>query len=248
MFTTYEDIFEQRGRSYHDAMTRYPSARDEEFRHVLDMADVQPGDVVCDIPSGGGYLAQFVGRSVSVFHVETSRVFTDLCRDNGIPDALLGRFDAIPLNTASMDKAISLAALHHVEEKDRFFREAHRVLRENGTLVIADVRAGSAVSEFLDGFVGTHNSMGHRGYYIHPGTAAHIERCHFAVVESIAIPFRWHFESPEAMGLFCRLLFGIDRANTEQVIDGLRRHVGYSIDPEGCHLNWELLFIKASKR
>jgi ubiquinone/menaquinone biosynthesis C-methylase UbiE len=140
-----------------------------------------------------------------------------------------------------------LAAIHHVEEKERFFGEAHRVLREKGTLIIADVREGSAVSEFLDGFVNAHNSMGHRGYYIHSRTATQIERCHFAIVESTAMPFHWHFESPEAMGRFCQLLFGIDRANTGQVIDGLRRQMGYSTDPHACHLNWELLFIKASK-
>lgn len=247
MFASYGDIFEQRGRLYHQAMTLCPLARAEEFHHVLRLADVKQGDILCDVPSGGGYLKQFLKARAAIRHIETSKVFADICRDNGVPDVRLGRFDAIPLDDVSVDKVVCLASLHHVEDKPGFFVEAHRVLREGGSLVVADVRAGSAVSDFLDVFVNAHNAMGHRGRYIDSRTCDDVTRCGFAVTESLSIPFHWRFDSPLAMGRFCRLLFGIDLADTQQVIEGIRQHLGYSFDGHGCRLNWELFLIKASK-
>jgi SAM-dependent methyltransferase len=247
MFTSYGDIFEQRGRLYHQAMRLHPLARAEEFQHVIRMAEVKEGDVLCDVPSGGGYLKAFLKRPTAIIHIETSTVFGHICRDNGAADVRLGRFDAIPLGDGSVDKVICLASLHHVEEKRRFFSEAHRILREGGCLTIADVRAGSAVSAFLDGFVNAFNTMGHRGDYIDPRTCADVIQCGFAVTESLSIPFHWRFDSRQAMGRFCQLLFGIDLADTAQVIEGIRQHVGFSDDGHDCRMNWELFFIKASK-
>lgn len=248
MFTAYRDIFQKRGHLYHQAMTLYPQARTEEFHHVVRMADMKDGEIVCDVPSGGGYLRNFGDRTASFIQIETSEVFADLCRDNGASNVLLATLEDIPIETGSVDKVISLAALHHVDEKERFFSEAHRILRQGGTLIIADVRARSAVSEFLDGFVNEHNTMGHKGNYIHAKTQEEIAGCGFMIMESPLIPLHWEFDSPQAMGGFCQMLFGIDKADSAQVVEGIRKHVGYSVERNACRMNWELAFIKAWKR
>lgn len=90
--------------------------------------------------------------------------------------------------------------------------------------------------------------MGHRGNYIDDKTHKDIQRCGFTVRESSQIPFHWQFDSPQAMGRFCQLLFGVDKADLAQVVEGIRKHVGYSIEGNVCRMNWELLFIKAAKR
>jgi SAM-dependent methyltransferase len=185
---------------------------------------------------------------VSLLHIETSGVFADLCRDNGASNVLLGTLRNIPLTTASVDVVVSLAALHHIDEKDRFFSESHRILRQGGTLTIADVGARSAVSKFLDGFVNGHNTMGHKGNYIHTETQEEIEKCGFMILKSSLIPFHWEFDSSQAMGRFCHKLFGIDKADSSQVVEGIRKHVGYSVESNACRMNWELCFIKARKR
>jgi hypothetical protein len=99
----------------------------------------------------------------------------------------------------------------------------------------------------LDGFVNEHNTMGHKGNYIHAETQEEIERCGFAVRESSLIPFHWEFDSPQAMGRFCQRLFGIDKADSAQVVEGIRKHVGYYVESNMCRMNWELLFINAKK-
>ncbi|MBA3966594.1 MAG: methyltransferase domain-containing protein [Nitrospirales bacterium] len=247
MFSAYRDIFQKRGHLYHQAMTLHPQARAEEFHHTVRMADIKNNEIVCDIPSGGGYLRHFVNQTGTLYHMETSQVFADLCKANSASHAFLGTLGSIPLITGSIDTLISLAALHHVDEKKQFFFEAHRILNPGGTLVIADVRAHSAVSEFLDGFVNEHNTMGHKGNYIHAETQEEIERCGFTVKESSLIPFHWQFDSPQAMGQFCRMLFGIDKADSAQVVEGIQKHVGYYVDSNACRMNWELFFIKARK-
>lgn len=247
MFTTYREIFKKRGHLYHRAMTLFPQARAEEFHHVVRIADIKDGDIVCDVPSGGGYLRHFVDRTTALFHIETSEVFADLCKANGATNVLLATLEDIPIETGSVDKIISLAALHHVEEKERFFSEAYRMLRKGGTLTIADVQAGSAVSEFLDGFVNEHNTMGHKGNYIHAKTEEELGQSGFMIIESSLIPFHWEFDSPQAMGRFCHLLFGIDKADPSQVVEGIRKHGGYSVERNACRMNWNLFFIKGRK-
>ncbi|WP_447963849.1 class I SAM-dependent methyltransferase [Nitrospira sp. Ecomares 2.1] len=247
MFSEYRAIFKKRGHLYHQAMTLYPSARAEEFFHIVRMADMKDGDIVCDIPSGGGYLSNFVDRTTTLCHIETSEVFAALCRANGVPQVLLSTLEDIPIQTGAVDKIISLAALHHVDEKNRFFSEAYRMLRKGGTLTIADVQVGSAVSEFLDGFVNEHNTMGHKGTYISPETQDEIEGWGFTVRESSLIPFHWEFDSPQAMGRFSQLLFGIDKADSAQILEGIRKHLGYDLDSTACRMNWELLFLNAKK-
>jgi cyclopropane fatty-acyl-phospholipid synthase-like methyltransferase len=248
MFEAYRDIFQKRGHLYHQAMTLYPQARTEEFHHVVRVAGMKDGDIVCDVPSGGGYLRNFVDRTVSFLHIETSAVFADLCRVNGASNVLLATLEDIPIETGSVDKVISLAALHHVDERELFFAEAYRILRQGGTFTVADVQAQSAVSKFLDGFVNEHNTMGHQGNYIHAKTQEEFAQSGFTIMEASLIPFHWKFVSHKAMAKFCQMLFGIDKADSAQVVEGIRKHLGYFVEGNACRMNWELLFMKAKKR
>jgi hypothetical protein len=49
------------------------------------------------------------------------------------------------------------------------------------------------------------------------------------------------------MGRFCHLLFGIDKANPDQVVEGIQKHLGYAVENNECRMNWELFFIHAKK-
>ena len=90
--------------------------------------------------------------------------------------------------------------------------------------------------------------MGHKGNYIHAKIQEEIAGCGFMIMESPLIPFHWKFDSPQAMGGFCQMLFGVDKADSAQVVEGIRKHVGYSVERNACRMNWELLFMKAKKR
>ena len=75
MNLTYPEIFAQRGNRYHDAMLRFPNARDAEFQRLFDACPVAPGARVLDLPAGGGYLARFLPGDAELVSLELSEGF-----------------------------------------------------------------------------------------------------------------------------------------------------------------------------
>ena len=244
MHASYEEIFAQRGHLYHQAMSRYPHAREEEFRQVIAFADLQRDAVACDVPAGAGYLRRFAPHG-TIVHVETSTVFAELCRDAG-REVVLGDTAAIPLRGGSMDCVISIAALHHLADKASFYREAHRILHRGGTLCIADVRRHSPVASFLEEFVHAHSSTGHRGAYLDEQVGRELSQLDFTVTHAAPVSYHWRFDSRDDLITFFRLLFGIDRAAPAEVQEGLRP-LAHEMSAGRWIVNWELLFVKAIK-
>ncbi len=245
-FEEYHDIFEQRGHRYHAAMCACPHARDAELEAAVAWSDPRAGQVLCDVPSGAGYLRRFVDPRVTVVHVETSAVFARLARAQGVPVALGTMYD-VPLRTGSADRVLSVAALHHVADKRLFYREAFRMLRPGGALCIGDAGAGSAVAGFLNGFVHAHNSMGHEGRFIGPETAGDLEGAGFRIDRAAEVAVPWRFRSPEEMVDFVRELFGLDRATPAEIRRGIAEQLGFDDAGDGCRMRWALRFVRATR-
>ena len=69
MFHSYDEIFNKRGNAYHEAMRLAPLARKKEFEIALSGAEIVDGDVLCDLPSGGGYLADHLPRDLKLRYI-----------------------------------------------------------------------------------------------------------------------------------------------------------------------------------
>jgi len=167
MFDSYSEIYEDRGHSYHAAMERFPRARAEEFRRLVDYAEpLGESAMVVDVPAGGGYLRPFLSPGVSLIDVDPARSFLHAGRHLGADRVVCAAYDALPFDEGSIDVVFSLAGLHHVEEHVAVFHEWHRVLRLDGIAVIGDVYRGTATECFLEDVVDRFNRMGHRGRYL----------------------------------------------------------------------------------
>lgn len=248
MFDSYTDIFNRRGQDYHRAMTTWPCARRAEFETALSWLDLAVGKNVCDVPSGGGYLGDFlVGTELEGLHlscVETSAVFARSCP--GSHTTLCERVSEIPFENGCFDRVLSLAGVHHLASKAEFFREVSRLLRpETGRFVLADVLADSPVDGFLNGFVHEHSSMGHEGDFLTPKTAEEMSDCGLQVVQAALESYQWVFPDEAAMVTYCTWMFGIDQATPEQVLAGIAEHLGYTCSGYGCAMNWQLYFLLA---
>jgi SAM-dependent methyltransferase len=249
MFDTYQDVFDERGTAYHQAMQRYPSARKQEFELILEMADPRPGQVICDMPSGGGYLHRFLPTSdLRVIAVENSQAFFEQCEENAVVEPRLCDLPCTDLSPASVDTVVSMAGLHHQNDKRAFFREAHRLLKPGGQLCVADVQSGSAIDGFLNTFVDEHNSMGHQGAFIEDEVRSDLRTSGFRIEHDRVTPYTWDFDSVEDMVAFCTLLFGLDQATPQEVLDGIRRYPGYEEREGRCRMNWELVFLGCEKQ
>lgn len=237
----YDATFTKRGRDYNYALDTYPHAMDAEFQTVVRMCDLSAGDVLLNLPAGGVPLRPFVPRDVEYLCYETNAAFA---AHTGVPHC---PFAAIPLADGSIDTIVTLAALHHANDEERvaFYAEARRLLKPGGSLVIGDVARGSAQDAWLNEFVHTHNSSGHRGRFWSHADAELLSACGFSVTVSTQ-SYTWDFASAEAAVDFSRHLFGLDLATDAQIDEGLQRHLSPLRDEGRFRIPWSLLYFTST--
>jgi len=248
MFDSYSEIFAKRGHAYHEAMVRYPRARVQEFDEILKLADIRGGQVVCDAPSGGGYLANYFKTEPGFFiSIDPADQFVAHYAENEHLNGLCSTLENIALADRAVDTLISLAGMHHLPDRPQFYREVLRVLKPGGTLCIADVAAGCPVDGFLNIFVHEHNSMGHEGDFFMARADAELHEAGFEIVSAYPKKYHWVYKNVGDMVQYCRLMFGLDRASDEETLEGIRTHLGFEERDGQVLMNWELTFVKARK-
>lgn len=241
----YKRLFNARGRQYDSAMTRYPQARDDEFNSAVEIAGISGGDRVADIPCGGGYLARYLPADVALYSIDSSDVFAECIREAGVHRHLLCPIDQVPLAENALDHIISLAGLHHIDDRHSFWRECARLLRPGGVLTVGDVHHGSRVALFLDSVVDRYTDTGHCGFYFDESTVAELESCGFTVEYVKRRPISWRASTRTALAEFCHLLFGLKGINVDDLEYLLASELGFREQNDGIELEWELVFFRA---
>ncbi len=127
------------------------------------LADLQPGDDVLDLGSGGGLdvllSARRVGPGGTAYGLDMTPEMLDLARRNqaeaGVDNAqfLLGAIEDVPLPDASVDVVISNCVVNLSPDKDRVLAEAFRVLRPGGRFAVSDIVLTRALPDSLAGIV-----------------------------------------------------------------------------------------------
>ena len=236
----YEEIFNQRGKSYHLAMEKYPHARDEEFLAATKRLLQKENCVILDLPAGGGYLQRHLKKGVNYLAYDFSGEFND--NHQGIKKCREGR---IELGDESVDEIVSLAAFHHIAARQEFYCEMKRILKPGGRLIIGDVVAGGKLDRFLNGFLDTWNSMGHNGRFITNNDINNINRCGFKV-KFEKDQYFWNFSSQEDAIEFFRLLFCLDLKPSDQDVIEAFQELGVR-ESKRYLIAWELGFLTCEK-
>lgn len=141
---------------------------------------LRAGDTVVDLGAGAGMDAFLAARQVGptgfVIGVDMTDAMLAKARENarktGVTNVEFrkGNIEALPVEDESVDAIISNCVINLSPEKDRVYREAFRVLRPGGRLMVSDIvlerPLPAAVVESIDAYLGCVGGASLRAEYL----------------------------------------------------------------------------------
>ena len=229
---------------YFAVVEENPNVRLNEFIQLKKFAKLTRAKKILELPSEGIMLDAVYPN------VQIDRA------DWFVPKNINERFQSIETDfkfsnfySDCYDAIVGIAPIHHANDKEKseYFYNSHRVLKQGGVLSFAEVEKESKVHFFLDEFVDTHSSTGHRGAYVDQSFHEQIESVGFNAVESEFKLCSWVFDDVNQLIYFFKKMLGMNLIEDEELIKGVGRYLGIKKKSCGLSVEWGLRYFRAKK-
>ena len=236
----YQIIFQKRAADYHYAMQQFPEARKHEFDNLFSGINFENEIHLLDVPSGGGYLRNYTPKNTKVTLGDFSEGFA-------IDEIQLVTPEKLPFESNTFDAVFSLSGMHHLKNVPQFIRECLRVTKTGGSFFFADVKKGTSVDVFLNKFVNTYNSLGHKGDFFQETSFEAFEDIQSCIKNCKYQEYPFLFSAVSDMITFFKLFFGLDKADDPTILHGIEQILGTKTTDKGIEVNWGLLLFELKK-
>jgi SAM-dependent methyltransferase len=172
-----EDVFEKYAVEYDHWFGEHRSEYHAELariRRVLPAIDSR----AIEVGVGSGRFAAPLGITLGI---EPSRALGRMARRRGI-EVIRGRAESIPIRDESCSSALLVTVICFLDDPVPAFRELHRILIPQGTLVLGFIeRGGQIARKYLRGG-GKRRFLSHARFYSSDEVRALLENAGFRVI------------------------------------------------------------------
>jgi ubiquinone/menaquinone biosynthesis C-methylase UbiE len=127
---------------------RKAAHRQSKADEILKALNIQPGQTIADIGSGGGFFtflfSHLVGENGKVSAIDTNQDFLEFINKQaskqGITNVITVHTteQAIPLPAHSVDLLFVRGVYHHLQNRSQYFSEAKKLLTSQGRIAIIE--------------------------------------------------------------------------------------------------------------
>ena len=205
------------------------------------LASLKEGEIVLDLGSGAGFdcflVANKVGKTSKVIGVDMTPDMIEKARDNARKsnyknvEFRLGEIENLPVADNYVDIIISNCVINLSPDKERVFKEAFRVLKPGGRLMVADIvllnELPDSIRNSVAAYIGCLSGAIMRDEYIEAVRSAGFKEV--SIIEETSFPVDCMTNDPTAQALVNDL--GIPQAELGKLSSSVRSIKLYGVKP-----------------
>jgi arsenite methyltransferase len=201
------------------------------------LASLKEGEIVLDLGSGAGFdcflAAEKVGKSGRVIGVDMTQEMIDKARTNARKsdsknvEFRLGEIENLPVADSTVNAIISNCVINLAPDKKRVFKEAFRVLKPGGRVMVSDIVLTQPLPEIVknsvEAYVGCIAGASTESDYIGAIKAAGFQE--IKIVEETVFPIESVISEPEAVEIMKSLKLTAEKMReTARTIKSIKIH------------------------